>query len=86
MVIVATVGGGAVPHADRRAVSVVKGTPAAGVTRPIIDSCDNLPHVGDRQRWRPVSKQVLPWRLQKLAAVYDPLQKPRSQPQQAGQR
>jgi hypothetical protein len=51
---------------------LTKGTPAAGVTQPIIDSCDNMPHVGDRQRWRPVSKQVLPWRLQKLAAVYDP--------------
>jgi hypothetical protein len=47
-------------------------TPAAGVPRPIIDCCDNLPHVGDLHRWRPVSKQVLPWRAQKLAAVYDP--------------
>src|ERR1700680_2667156 len=49
---------------------LTEGTPAAGVTRPIIDSCDNLPHVGDWHRWRPVSKQVLPWRSQKLAAVY----------------
>jgi hypothetical protein len=28
---------------------LTKGTPVAEVTRPIIDSCDNLPHVGDRQ-------------------------------------
>jgi hypothetical protein len=50
---------------------LTKGTPAAGVRRPIIDSCDNVPHVGNRPRWRPVSNQVLPWRSQKWAAVYD---------------
>jgi len=49
--------------------------PAAAVTRPIIDNCDNVPHVGDRQRWHPVSKQVLPWRSKKLAAVIDPSRK-----------
>ncbi len=47
-------------------------TPAAGLARPIIDSCDNLPHVGDWQCWRQLSKQVLPWRSKKLGAVYDP--------------
>jgi hypothetical protein len=31
----------------RRRHGVTEGTPAAGVTRPIIDSCDNLPHVGE---------------------------------------
>jgi hypothetical protein len=34
---------------------LTKRTPAAGVMRPIIDSCDNVPHVGDRQRWGPVA-------------------------------
>jgi hypothetical protein len=59
-------------HGRRPRRLVTTGTPAAGVTRPIINSCDNVPHVRDWHRWGPVSKQVLPWRLQKLAAVYDP--------------
>jgi hypothetical protein len=42
------------------------------MTRPIIDSCDNMPHFGDRQRWRPVSKQVLPCRSRSSMALIDP--------------
>jgi hypothetical protein len=42
--------------------------PVAGVTRPIIDNCDNVPHVGDTHRWRPLSKKAavtadMIWRL-----------------------
>jgi hypothetical protein len=31
--------------------ALIKGTPAAEVTLPIIDICDNMPHIGDRQCW-----------------------------------
>jgi hypothetical protein len=34
-----------------------KGSRGTGNMQPIIDSCDNSPHVGDRQRWRQLSKQ-----------------------------
>jgi hypothetical protein len=47
---------------------------AAGVMRPIINICDNPPHVGDWRCWRQQSKQVLPWRWKKLVATFDPLQ------------
>jgi hypothetical protein len=59
-------------HGRRPRRLLTKCTPAAGVPRPIIDSCGNVPHVGDCRCWRPVSKKVLPWRSQKLAAAYDP--------------
>jgi hypothetical protein len=41
-----------------RGVCLLKRTPAAGVTRPIIGSCDNVPPVRDTHRWRPLSKKA----------------------------
>jgi hypothetical protein len=43
-----------------------------GVPPPIIDSCDSRPHIGDRQGWRLVSKQVLPCRSQSSMALTAP--------------
>jgi hypothetical protein len=40
---------------------LTEGTPAAGVTRPIIGTSDNLTQVGDRQRWRPASAARPSW-------------------------
>src|ERR1700680_3936097 len=34
-------------HGRRPRRLLTEGTPAVGVTRPIIDSCDNLPHVSE---------------------------------------
>jgi len=38
---------------------------------------DNLPHPGNWHRWRPVFAQVLPWRSQSAATVFDPNWSPR---------
>jgi hypothetical protein len=42
-------------HGRRPRRLLTKRTPAAGVMRPIIGSRDNVTHVGDWRRWRPVS-------------------------------
>jgi hypothetical protein len=47
-------------HGRRPQGLLTEGTPAAGVMRPIINICDDVPHVGDRQRWRPVAKVAKP--------------------------
>jgi hypothetical protein len=46
------------------------------VTHAIIDNCDTLPHVGDRQRWRPVSEASSSMPVAKLDALIDPRRNP----------
>jgi hypothetical protein len=45
-------------HGRRPRRLLTKCTPAAGVPRPIIGSCDNVPHVRDTHRWRPLCKSA----------------------------
>jgi len=44
-------------HRRRPRRLLTERTPAAGVMRPTIDSCDNVPHVGDWHRWRQLSSK-----------------------------
>jgi hypothetical protein len=57
---------------------LAKGTPAAGVTLPIIDSCDNRPHIGDRQLARP-DASVMPF-VRRAAGRRNLSERPSSRP------